>query len=120
MTSSPQPQAKIPFNKPGLPFAYQIVEVDLRTYLSHPFGRIHGTFGHTDPARIYARFDHAKWMESLQEEAERSSELFVTPMPTPFALPGDRRFCDTMARTGACALGLAAKRPRLARQNGAS
>lgn len=148
MTSSPQPPAKIPFNKPWLPFADQveilisrgllvpdkpaaeaflshvnyyrfsgyclafeeehhkflanvsfadiraayefdlalrdlltealeIVEVDLRTCLSHHFGKIHGAFGHTDAARFYARFDHAKWMESLHEEAERSSELFV-------------------------------------------
>jgi abortive infection bacteriophage resistance protein len=52
--------------------------VDIRSAVAHLFGEKHGAFGHTDPTQFYHRFKHREWLDRLREEAERSSELFVT------------------------------------------
>ena len=57
--------------------ALEVVEVDLRTKLAYEFGNSYGAFGHIDASNFYSRFDHLKWLTRLQEEADRSSELFI-------------------------------------------
>jgi abortive infection bacteriophage resistance protein len=56
----------------------EVVEVDLRATIAYVFGQRHGAFGHTDPANFFAKAAHADWLDRLREEADRSSELFVT------------------------------------------
>ena len=58
--------------------ALEIIEVDLRAVIAYFFGQRFGAFGHTDAKNFFAGFGHADWLSRLQEEAERSSELFVT------------------------------------------
>ena len=57
--------------------ALEVIEIDVRAYLAYHFGRTHGAFGHTDPAKFYSKFDHADLMVRMREEADRSSELFI-------------------------------------------
>jgi abortive infection bacteriophage resistance protein len=65
--------------------ALEVVEVDLRTDIAYLFGERYGAFGHTlasnffaSSATLYAPFAHADWLDRLREEADRSSELFVS------------------------------------------
>lgn len=69
--------------------ALEVIELDVRTAVAYHFGQTHGAFGHTDPANFYAHFNHQAWtdargrrvpgwIDKLHEEADRSSELFVT------------------------------------------
>lgn len=57
--------------------ALEILEVDFRAVIAYEFGQRHGAFGHIDPTKFFHRFNHTDWLQRLQEEAERSSELFV-------------------------------------------
>ena len=58
--------------------ALETVEVDLRATVAYEFGQEYGAFGHTDAANFHHHFPHRGWLERLREEAERSSELFVS------------------------------------------
>jgi abortive infection bacteriophage resistance protein len=58
--------------------ALEVVEVDFRTRVAYHFGQNHGAFGHTNSAKFFHRFNHTIWLKKLHEEAERSSEHFVT------------------------------------------
>jgi abortive infection bacteriophage resistance protein len=59
--------------------ALEVVEVDLRASIAYHFGQKYGAFGHTNSANFYTNyFRHADWLLRLQEEAQRSSEQFVT------------------------------------------
>jgi len=58
--------------------ALEIVELDLRTTIAYTFGQRYGPFGHTESASFFHRFQHDDWLDSLREQAGRSSELFVT------------------------------------------
>ncbi len=58
--------------------ALEVVEVDLRAAVAYVFGQRHGPFGHVDPKKFFRRFDHQSWLDRLRDEANRSSELFVT------------------------------------------
>lgn len=58
--------------------ALEVIEVDLRTAIAQTFGRQHGAFGHTDPTNFYSAAGHLAWLTRIREEAQRSSELFVT------------------------------------------
>ena len=58
--------------------ALEVLEVDFRSAIAYQFGRLHGAFGHVDSAKFFSNFKHGDWLSRLQEEAERSSELFVT------------------------------------------
>lgn len=53
------------------------VEVALRTSVTYRFGLAAGAFGHADPARFRAGFDHADWLRRVEEEIGRSQETFV-------------------------------------------
>ncbi len=57
--------------------ALEGVEIDFRAAVAHHFGKCHGAFGHADAANFFGNFAHAKWLERLREETERSEELFV-------------------------------------------
>lgn len=57
--------------------ALEVVEVELRAKVAYEFGQRYGAFGHTDAGNFFGRFDHAQWLTRLQEEADRSSELFI-------------------------------------------
>jgi len=57
--------------------ATELIEVDLRSTISHSFGEKHAAFGHTDPWNFHSKFGHAKWLQKLQTETKRSSEVFV-------------------------------------------
>ena len=58
--------------------ALEIIEVDLRAAIAYFFGQRYGAFGHTVATNFYEGFGHTDWLLRLQEEANRSSELFVT------------------------------------------
>ncbi len=58
--------------------ALEIIEVDLRAAIAYFFGQRYGAFGHTVATNFYGGFGHSDWLLRLQEEANRSSELFVT------------------------------------------
>lgn len=57
--------------------ATELIEVDLRSIVSHIYGQIHGAFGHIDPQNFHRNFPHSKWIQKLQTETKRSSEIFV-------------------------------------------
>jgi abortive infection bacteriophage resistance protein len=57
--------------------ALEILEVDFRAVIAYEFGQRHGAFGHIDATTFFGSFHHANWLLRLQEEADRSSELFV-------------------------------------------
>lgn len=57
--------------------ALEIIEVDLRAAIAYFFGQRYGAFGHTVATNFYVGFGHTDWLLRLQEEANRSSELFV-------------------------------------------
>ncbi len=66
--------------------ALEIVEVDVRTAIAYCFGQQHGAFGHVDPRRFYwDAAKHAKWLDKVREETERSSELFITHFGATYA-----------------------------------
>ncbi|MEZ6098453.1 MAG: Abi family protein [Pirellulaceae bacterium] len=45
--------------------ALEVVEVDLRAAIAHDFGQQHGAFGHTDPAKVFQRFNHIDWLDGF-------------------------------------------------------
>lgn len=61
--------------------ALELIEIDLRTTTAYSFGETYGAFGHTLSRNFHDRFDynanHCDWLSRLNEETERSSELFV-------------------------------------------
>ena len=65
--------------------ALEVIEIDVRAYLAYHLGRTHGAFGHTDPSKFFAKFDHADLMDRMHEEAERSSELFIKHLRAKYA-----------------------------------
>jgi len=65
--------------------ALEIIELDVRTTVAHSFGQLHGAFGHTQPGSFFRRFTHRAWLDKLNEETQRSSELFVTHFKATYA-----------------------------------
>lgn len=58
--------------------AIERVEVYTRTLITYHFGHTYGAFGHIDPINFHPKFDHAQWLSKLEDEANRSSDAFVT------------------------------------------
>ncbi|PHS13770.1 MAG: hypothetical protein COA78_06685 [Blastopirellula sp.] len=58
--------------------AVEAIELDFRTIIAHSFGENPGPFGYTDASSFDPRFSHMTWLERLEEEVERSRELFVS------------------------------------------
>ena len=57
--------------------ALEVIEIDIRTCLTHFVGQRYGAFGHLDPNNFFDQFDHGEWIEHIHDEVDRSSELFV-------------------------------------------
>lgn len=57
--------------------AIERIEVYLRTLITYHLGHTYGAFGHTDPQNFHPQFDHAQWIQNLEDEARRSSDEFV-------------------------------------------
>lgn len=57
--------------------AIEKVEVYIRTLLAYHLGHTYGTFGHTDASNFHPKFDHMRWHEKIEEEAERSNDTFI-------------------------------------------
>lgn len=58
--------------------AIEVAELDFRTAAATHFATRYGVFGHTDAANFYYSGWHTDWLNKLRDEANRSSELFVT------------------------------------------
>ena len=57
--------------------ALERVEIAVRTRITYHMGHTYGAFGHTDPANFHPRFDHAAWLQKLEDETRRSSDEFI-------------------------------------------
>ena len=55
----------------------EIIELDLRAATAHSFGKEYGPFGHTDSSNFFHTFNHSKWLNKINTETKRSSDLFV-------------------------------------------
>jgi len=58
--------------------AIERVEVAVRTRLVYHLSHKYGAFGYLDSSKFHPRFDHAKWLGSLEEEVKRSKEEFIS------------------------------------------
>ena len=58
--------------------AIERIEVYARTLFTYQVGQTYGTFGHTKAANFHPKFDHAPWLEKLEEDAARSKDEFIT------------------------------------------
>lgn len=57
--------------------AVERIEVMLRTALTYHFGHKYGAFGHTNAKHFHNKFDHPKWLKTINDETERSKEEFI-------------------------------------------
>ena len=57
--------------------AIERIEISIRTQLTYHFGHTHGAFGHTDNDNFHPRFDHQKWLSSIESEAGRSRDQLI-------------------------------------------
>ncbi len=55
----------------------EVIEVDTRSAIAHIFGQQCGAFGYADVKHFRPSLDHADWLCRVNDEAKRSSELFV-------------------------------------------
>jgi len=57
--------------------AMERIEIGIRTQMTYHFGHAHGAFGHTVDTNFHHRFDHQKWLGSIETEAGRSRDQFI-------------------------------------------
>jgi abortive infection bacteriophage resistance protein len=57
--------------------AIELIELDVRTATAYTFAERYGPFGHTDSQRFHNPSNHARWLEKLRSESQRSSERFI-------------------------------------------
>lgn len=57
--------------------ALEVIEVDTRSAIAHIFGEKSGAFGYADTKHFRPSMKHADWLSRVEDEAKRSSELFV-------------------------------------------
>ena len=57
--------------------AIERVEVCVRTLFAYQVGHKYGTFGHNEAANFHPGFDHAPWLEKLEDETSRSRDVFI-------------------------------------------
>jgi len=57
--------------------ALEVCEIDFRTAIAVAIAENLGPFGHTEAVNFSKKFDHAEWIRRIQDEAKRSSEVFV-------------------------------------------
>lgn len=53
------------------------IEISIRTILTNYLAHKYDAFGYVDPRNFPPSFDHAKWLFSVEEEVNRSKEIFV-------------------------------------------
>ena len=57
--------------------AIEWIEIDVRTAVAHEFGRLHGSFAHTDGQLFRDRYRHADWLQRIRAQTENSQETFA-------------------------------------------
>ena len=57
--------------------AIERVEVYARTLFAYHMGHKYGAFGHSEAANFHPAFDHAPWLEKLEDETSRSKDVFI-------------------------------------------
>ena len=57
--------------------AIERVEVYVRTLMTYHLGHTYGPFGHTAASNFHSGFGHARWLEKIEEEATRSTDVFI-------------------------------------------
>ena len=57
--------------------AMEMMEVYIRTLIAYHLGHTYGPFGHTDASNFHSTFDHAQWLEKIEEEVKRSNDTFI-------------------------------------------
>lgn len=66
--------------------ALEVIELDIRTLIAFTFGKTYGPFGQTLASNFHCPpTRHQNWLRKLNEEATRSSELFVTHFKNHYA-----------------------------------
>lgn len=57
--------------------ALEKIEIAVRTRITYHMGHKYGAFAHTDAANFHNKFNHAIWLEKLENETLRSSDKFI-------------------------------------------
>jgi abortive infection bacteriophage resistance protein len=65
--------------------ALEVLEIDVRSWIAHHFGKLHGAFGHTHSTNFHDPRKHPNLLDHFREEADRSRELFVDHFKTKYA-----------------------------------
>lgn len=55
----------------------EVIEISVRTAMAYYLANKYGAFAHEEPARFFAKFDHALWIGKVHEEIVRSKETFI-------------------------------------------
>ena len=65
--------------------AIERIEVYARTLFAYHIGHRYGAFGHTRAANFHHNFYHAPWLEKLEEDADRSIDVFISHYKNKYA-----------------------------------
>ena len=65
--------------------AIERIEVYARTLFTYQIGHRYGTFGHTMAANFHPNFNHAPWLEKLEEDAAKSKDVFISHYKNKYA-----------------------------------
>lgn len=65
--------------------ALEVLEIDVRSWIAHHFGKMHGAFGHTNSTNFYDPRKHPDLVDHFREEADRSRELFIAHFRSKYA-----------------------------------
>ena len=65
--------------------AIERIEVYARTLFTYHIGHRYGAFGHTRAANFHHNFYHAPWLEKLEEDADRSIDVFISHYKNKYA-----------------------------------
>ena len=65
--------------------AIERIEVYARTLFTYHVGHRYGTFGHTRATTFHPKFDHAPWLEKLEEDTARSKDVFISHYKSKYA-----------------------------------
>lgn len=57
--------------------AIESIEISIRTQITYHFGHTYGIFGYTEPSNFHKKFQHAEWLNKLNENIKRSHEVFI-------------------------------------------
>jgi len=53
------------------------IEIAVRTQVTYTLAHSYGAFAHTDKVNFHSGFWHKKWLESIEDEVQRSTEEFI-------------------------------------------